>query len=275
MGIPLAHLRLEAPAAAPGRTAYVLHGIFGSSRNWRGFLARFVERCPGWRAIGLDLRHHGGSRGAPLPDTLQACAEDLEESIRALGWRPDAVLAHSFGGKVALEHARRFPAPARDIWLLDSPPAAGPGGAEPPDSVVGRVLAALEDLPGPVARRGEVVTHFSGHGVAEPVARWMASSLVQVAGGYAFPFDVPALRRLLEDYWAQELRPVVEAPPAGIRIHAVIGGRSARLRSGDRRWHESLAAAGRLDLHVLETAGHWLHVDDPEGLVEVLRAGLC
>ena len=32
---------------------------------------------------------------------------------------------------------------------------------------------------------------------------------------------------------------------------------------------------GDVHLHVLEDAGHWVHVDNPEGLMEMLAAGLA
>ena len=65
--------RVEGPADAP-RTAFVLHGIYGSLRNWRGMATRMVERNPGWKVVLVDLRNHGDSAGAPPPHTVAAAA---------------------------------------------------------------------------------------------------------------------------------------------------------------------------------------------------------
>jgi pimeloyl-ACP methyl ester carboxylesterase len=37
---------------------------------------------------------------------------------------------------------------------------------------------------------------------------------------------------------------------------------------------EELGRTGAIDLHVLPDAGHWLHVDDPEGLLALMVSDL-
>ncbi len=259
---------VEAGGGAHSRVALVLHGIFGSVRNWKGFLTQWMQAAPDWRAVAVDLRHHGESRGAPPPNTLEECANDLARLVQELGIRPDAVMAHSFGGKVALEWARLGTCPARSLWILDSPPGAGPGGNEPPDSVVGLVLSVMKRLR-PVAKRSEAVQEFVTAGVPAAVATWMASSLRLGADGYRFDFDLDALSELLADYWRRDLYEVMEKRPAGMEVHAVVGERSLRFASVDRQRHEALAADGRIHLHVLPASGHWLHVDNPSGLIEL------
>ena len=138
------------------RNAFVLHGILGSSKNWYSFCRRLVQSLPGWRLILVDLRHHGDSQTDEKPDTLAACADDIATLAHALHVEPDAVIGHSFGGKVALVYARAHATPKlRDVWVLDANPSArdahGEGGAETED--MSGFDADREDPPPEGARR--------------------------------------------------------------------------------------------------------------------------
>lgn len=125
-------------------TAVILHGLLGQGRNWRSFgktLAQDAQRKTGsaWRVFNLDLRCHGNSSQLPgfnPPHTMQECARDVVRFVdrhlrcgisehphlqlvsctyltimqgRGLdrtcrGVRPNLVIGHSMGGKVALEY---------------------------------------------------------------------------------------------------------------------------------------------------------------------------
>ena len=73
------------------------------------------------------------------------------------------------------------------------------------------------------------------------------------------------LDALLIDYWEEDLWPTAEAPPGDVQVHLVRAGRSDRWTSDDL-----LRLGGVKNVHVLPTAGHWLHVDDPDALEELL-----
>ena len=105
MNAPLQALEISSPGSEPSACAYVLHGILGSAKNWRTFGRRLAARFPSWRIVLVDLRHHGDSPHLPPPNTLAACAADLERLSAAREERPSVVIGHSFGGKVALEWA--------------------------------------------------------------------------------------------------------------------------------------------------------------------------
>ena len=96
-------------ASATGEhVAFVLHGILGSGRNWRTFARRLAARAPAWTFVLFDLRHHGDSGAPPPPHTLDAVADDLAALAAEVG-RPQVVIGHSFGGKVAACYAGRHP----------------------------------------------------------------------------------------------------------------------------------------------------------------------
>ena len=58
-------------------------------------------------------------------------------------------------------------------------------------------------------------------------------------------------------------------------MHVVLGGRSRAVSTADRARLAALAAATpRVSVDVLPRAGHWLHVDDPNGLLAVVTGAL-
>ncbi|KAM0917182.1 hypothetical protein ACQ4PT_009621 [Festuca glaucescens] len=102
----------EKPSTA---TAFVLHGLLGSGRNWRTFsrtlASQLRDRSPSdeWKMVLVDLRNHGNSarikRLSP-PHNMSSAAKDLADLVKTRGWTwPDVVVGHSMGGKVALDFA--------------------------------------------------------------------------------------------------------------------------------------------------------------------------
>ena len=106
------------------RQLLMLHGIYGRGRNWLAVARTLVERRPDWRCWLADMRHHGDAHAGPEAGTLDALAGDIETWGAEQGVQPDAVLGHSFGGKVALAYAGRQTARAGHLGLQGDRDAA-------------------------------------------------------------------------------------------------------------------------------------------------------
>jgi esterase len=244
---------------------FVLHGIYGAGRNWASFARDLTAVRPEWGVVLVDLRLHGHSRGFAPPHVLSSCVHDLVVLARTLAVSPDVILGHSFGGKVALMAAPAL-RPAQ-VWVIDSTPSRRtPGG-----SAV-RMLQLLRRLPPDFSSRAEGVAALEAEGLATPVAHWMATNLELVEERFRWRFDPADMESLLDDFFRRDLWDVVERPPAGTTVHVVRATESdilmaselARLRdlgSPDTRTHE---------LH----GGHWLHQDNPQGLLELIASEL-
>lgn len=265
----LAHDVVTAPGAAPTRTAFFLHGILGSRGNWRGFARKLVAAHPDWRLVLVDLRGHGESHGASPPHTVAACAGDLDRLADRLadrlGARPAAVVGHSFGGKVALVYARDHGAGLRAVWSLDSPPGAG--ATDEGVGEVERVIAAIRAVPMPVADRQVVVRHFERRGFGAGVAGWMTTNLRRTPEGFRWSFDLDVVEALLADYRQVDLHPFLDAPPVSLAAHLLVAGRSDRWPPAELA---RLEAHRDIRVHRLPAAGHWVHIDDPDGLRDAL-----
>lgn len=257
--------RVVAEGGSPASWLAVLHGIYGSGRNWGSVARRVVTARPEWGVLLVDLREHGGSRGFAPPHTLEAAAADLR-GLEVPG-RVRAVLGHSFGGKVALAYARDA-AEVEQVWVVDSTPAArAPAGS------AWEMLEVLRRLPDRFGEREEAVAALTSAGVERPVALWMTTNLEWTGAEYRWALDPADMEALLLSFFATDLWDVVESPPPRLEVHVVRASRSSVL---DEEAAARIRAAGsdaRVSLHEVE-GGHWLNADNPDAIVALLSEHL-
>jgi pimeloyl-ACP methyl ester carboxylesterase len=269
------HHELVAPAGAtPHAWILMTHGIYGSGGNWRSIARKLCDRVSGWGAILVDLRGHGRSEAGQPPYTIDACAKDLHALLAARAVR--VACGHSFGGKVVLAlRAQTGPHELLQTWMLDASPSARPGEFAAEGNTVRRVLETLERMPLHLARREEFVDGVIASGQPPAIAQWLAMNLEPDAGGYRLRFDLRVIRALLADYYATDLWPAVEDPKMPGELHVVIAGRSTSVSHADReRLAVHQAKTGLTSVHWVADVGHWLHIDAPDTVVELLAGAL-
>jgi pimeloyl-ACP methyl ester carboxylesterase len=226
-------------------------------------------------AVLVDLREHGDSLGLLGPHTVAAAGEDLVELaasvVAAQGGRVAGVLGHSFGGKVAIVGASRLRAVGEgvdELHVVDAP--VGPR-TQPRDRTTEHVFETLTGLPPTFESRTGFIDAVIAAGVARSVAQWLATNLVAHEGGWRFALDLEHVRALLEDFKRVDLWPLVDAEvEAGTRVSLVLGGRSEAVFGEELEQAKARARVGLIELHTVAEAGHWVHVDNAAGLLDVL-----
>jgi pimeloyl-ACP methyl ester carboxylesterase len=254
-----------ADGSRPSQFALVLHGIFGAGKNWLSFLRRLAAKRPDWGFVLPDLRGHGQSLGAPAPHDLRAAARDLSALASELRVGPiRAVIGHSFGGKVALAYGAEQD--VDQVWLLDSSPGASVETASSPTM---RVLTMLEGMPACFAYRGDFTREVERQGFAPEIGAWLAMSLCRCDDGFALGLDLPAIRDLLNAYFEEDSW--AELDKSDRTTHVVVADKSSVWQPGDHARLDRLRAMNpRVELHRLANAGHWLHVDEPDALRQLM-----
>ena len=262
--MPLAHAVIEPPSGKAEKWMLFLHGILGSGANWRTFARGFVKERPEWGAVLVDLRLHGDSTtGFAAPHTVAAAAADVHELFGLVPGPVRGVLAHSFGGKVALALNDRVHGDLDQLFVIDATPGARPDarGSESTKHIV----ELLASLPEELASRDEFMKLLEERGVTRPIAMWLAMNVRPVPNTTKFVFriDVAAVKQMLADYFAIDLWPVVENDEGAVYKHLVVGGKSSVVDDADReRWRN----APRATVDVIDEAGHWVHADAPDAL---------
>lgn len=97
----------------------VVHGLFGSARNWGAIAKRLANDRP---VIAVDLRNHGDSPWDTVHD-YPTMADDLAAVISEHG-APMDVLGHSMGGKAAMVLSLTRPDLVNRVLVADIAPVA-------------------------------------------------------------------------------------------------------------------------------------------------------
>lgn len=265
---------VDARGDAPRAWAMYTHGIYGSGGNWRAIARQVVERRPEWGVVLVDLRLHGRSEPGDPPHTVAACAEDvvaLADELANGGRTVRVAVGHSFGGKVMLA-ARASLEPAQ-TWVLDSTPSARPGEWDAPGNSVREVWESMHALDRTWTRREDFVAAMEERGHAPALAQWVAMILSpDGSGGYKLRLDLDAARALLVDYYEADLWPAVAGDGLAGEVWMVIAEKSSTVSADDRARLASLDGA-RVHTRMID-AGHWLHIDAPGAVVDLLAAEL-
>ncbi len=169
-------------------------------------------------------------------------------------------MVHQFG--------RRLPRPVQ-VWVLDTVPGDvyADGGDHPRD-----VISFVSRLEMPLPTRKALVDALTGAGFTQAGAQWMTTNLAPLPDGrLRWGFDIRGIAEMYASYEATDLWPLVESPPTGALIDFVRAERSAFRWSGPDQ--ERILRAGAR-VHLLRDASHWVHIDNPAGLAEILGPSL-
>ena len=103
-----------------GEPLIILHGLFGSARNWSGIARRLGGD---YRVIAVDLRNHGES-GHAAAMTYADMVADLDGLLQELGLESAYFLGHSMGGKASMGFALTHPGKTAGLIVVDIAPVS-------------------------------------------------------------------------------------------------------------------------------------------------------
>lgn len=256
-------MRLRSIEAGQGASPplVLLHGLFGQAQNFATVQRALGASRP---VIALDLRNHGQSPHEAVM-TYAAMAEDVAETLSALGAAPAVVLGHSMGGKVAMALALSRPALVERLIVADIAPVDYPPAFRP----YAEAMLAMP-LPAGLTRREADAALAS----AVPPAA-VRGFLLQ---NLRLDSDPPAWRIGLREI--ADALPVIEAAPPlpeGARYGGptlvLSGEHSDYIRPEHRPLFRRLFPAARFA--TVKGAGHWIHAEKPEGFLAAVAAFLA
>lgn len=255
------------------------HGGRDHARSW-DWTARELARD--WHVICPDLRGHGDSDWSPDGDYgLMAHVYDFAQLVHQLKLAPVTVVAHSYGGSIAMRYAGLYPDSVRKLVAIEglgpSPKMIEQIHATPlaerirswieaKRGVSGRSHKRYPTIEDAYARMREENHHLSDdqarhltiHGVSQNedgTYSWKFDNYFRVFS----PFDIPVAE--VEALWGAITCPLL-------------------LMYGKDSWASNPLDDGRIrhfrDARVIsyENAGHWLHHDRFGQFMADLRAFL-
>ncbi len=230
-----------------GPPLVVLHGLFGSKRNWATVAHRLAV---GRRVITADLRNHGESPWDDRHD-YPALADDVARVIEKHAGGQAAVLGHSMGGKVAMVLALAQPELVERLVVVDIAPTRST--ATPIEFV--RAMRAL-----PLERFTERhdVKEALARAIPDPAVRgFLTLNVVAGSDGLSWTVNLAAI----EDNFDAILG-FPEYPPGACFTKPTLvlaGSKSPYVQPHHHPEIRRLFPAATIE--VLEGAGHWVHAD--------------
>ncbi|MCX7123432.1 MAG: alpha/beta hydrolase [Gammaproteobacteria bacterium] len=109
----------EGPLTDPGSThpvLFLIHG--GPGLDHSGFKIHSLDLQDSAQLVLFDLTGHGKSSGHPAEHTLESAIEDVEDLRRYLKLEKISCLGFSYGGKVALGYAIKYPERLDRLFLI-------------------------------------------------------------------------------------------------------------------------------------------------------------
>ena len=256
--------------AGSGPPVVLIHGMLNSSSHWRSVALNLAGEHT---VIAPDLIGHGDS-AAPRGDySLGAHAASIRDLLAAVGIGRATLVGHSLGGGVAMQFFYQFPQRVERLALVSSGglghdvspmlrTAALPGMSTLLSMTIhARLLGALQDTGGRLRRRGyDWGVHLQ--------ATTRALRPLQNAG--AREAFLQTLRAVIDVHGqrvsATDRLYLLESIPTMI----VWGERDHTIPvSHGRRAHAGIPGSR---FRTLAKAAHFPHLDDPDGLSEVLRS---
>ena len=255
MSVTLSH-----NAIGEGQTILILHGLFGSKRNWSSIAKQLSDT---YRVLTVDLRNHGESSWSDVHD-YSSMAEDVATLIENECSKPPVVLGHSMGGKVAMYLALVWPNLIDRLIVVDIPPARSSG--TPIDYVRAMRAIPLTTL----AHRRDVEELLRETIPNERVRGFLVTNITTRPAGLAWTVNLDAIEKNFETIldW-----PDLLTTQQFSRQTLFLVGENSTFVGPE---HETVIqqffpASSR---QVIKNAGHWVHVENTAAFLKAVRAFL-
>jgi len=254
--------------AGSGPPVVLIHGMVNSSRHWEQVALRLADR---YTVVAPDLIGHGDSATPRGDYSLGAHAASIRDLLTAIGIERASVVGHSLGGGVAMQFFYQFPQRVERLVLVSS------GGLGRDVSPLLRTAA----LPGAaallsIAANPRALDALDRGGASLKARGHSKGVYLQAVARALRPLQQPGAR----EAFVHTLRSVIDV--RGQRVSAtdrlyllaqmptlVVWGErdhTIPLEHG-RAAHEAVPESR---FATLPRAAHFPHLEDPEGLSEVL-----
>ena len=235
----------------------VLHGLFGSGKNWRSFAGSLEEDFQVWT---LDARNHGDS---PHADSMsyQQMAEDVVRFVDENELENVILLGHSMGGKTAMQLALKFPDRIAALIVVDIAPVCYDHQQ--------KQLKLIEAMQGlhiaAEMSRSDIEKKLALKIPEKRLLSFLMTNLYRQNGQFQWRIgleQIAAGMPYLLNY--PELNSVFKGP-----VQFIGGENSAYLKFGYHALIRKIFPESRITM--LKNCGHWLHVEQPAAFQKTVK----
>ncbi len=238
----------------------ILHGFFASSRNWRAIAKKLSES---FHVYVPDLRNHGQSPHVQEMN-YPAMAADVKSFLMEHKVKKACLLGHSMGGKVAMWAALKNPELIDKLIIVDIAPVSYRHSFE-------NIIQALQNLPlSQINNRKQADQLLSESMPDTNFRQFLLQNLILKDGEYVWRIDLDVFKKAA---------PAIIAFPDIQNVNAfsgeslfLVGEKSTHV---EKKHHEVIFKLfPNAIIKTIADAGHWLHVEQPEHFLSILRSFL-
>lgn len=255
-------------AAGSGPTVVLIHGMINSSRHWEAVAQRLAGS---YRVVAPDLIGHGDAATPRGDYSLGAHAAGIRDLLTTIGVERATIVGHSLGGGVAMQFFYQFPQRTERLVLINS----GGLGHDVSPLLRGAALPGVSPLLR-AAAQPRLVEAIDGAG------GWLRGR--DNPKGVYLEAVARALRPLSDSgsrrAFLQTLRAVIDVHGQHVsardRLY-LLGEMQTLIVWGERdrtiplrHGREAAEAIPRCRFETLDRAAHFPHLEDAEGLADVL-----
>ena len=232
----------------------ILHGLFGSSRNWHPIAQALSVKNT---VYTLDLRNHGKSPHDELmdyPHMAQDVLTFLENVIGQGQLVPVTIIAHSMGGKAAMWLALSRPEWIHKLVVVDIAPVNY-------EHDFSDVLNALQAIPLELIKsRRDADQYLSKYISQSSLRQFLLQNLQSRNGKYRWRLNLEAISHAISEITGFPDSNGLE--PFSERVLFIGGGQSDYLKKDYQKLTRQLFPLASFSM--IKSAGHWLHAEQPQ-----------
>ena len=248
-------MQLNYKVLGQGEPIIILHGLFGMLDNWQTLARKLAEE---YTVFMVDQRNHGRSPHTERHD-YELMAEDLRHFMESQFVLKAHIIGHSMGGKTAMQFATHYPDMVDHLVVVDIAPKTYPAGHD----AIFEALFALDLTK--AENRKDVEVQLQSRIPEAGIRQFLMKNIVRDAdNGFRLRINLPVIH---QDYEKILSNPLIEEPFEGPSLF-VRGGRSGYVAVDDLALIQAYFPAAQLE--TIEQAGHWVHAEAPEELLEHL-----
>ena len=248
-------MQIHSKTLGQGPPLIILHGLFGMSDNWVSFAKALAKD---YTVILLDLRNHGRSFHTGQMD-FSSLSQDILDWMNDNWVIQSNIMGHSLGGKVAMQIANEHSDSINKLIVLDiAPKAYSPRHLH--------ILKAISNIDMVNARkRADLKVMFDQQGIEEYISAFLLKNVKRNEDGkFEWKFNFEAIQKNYHQLMNELILGQVDVPTLFVR-----GGQSSYILPED----EPVIQTRFTNVHfqTIARAGHWVHADAREELVEIVR----
>lgn len=242
------------------RAVLILHGLFGSKRNWQSIAKAMLQQFnKKYTIFTLDLRNHGES-GHMDSMSYQEMADDVLQFMHEYKLQDVIIIGHSMGGKVAMQMALQAPHLIKCMVILDIAPIQYKHDFS-------QFIYAMLGLPlNKLSSRSDADQHLQPRIESAKIRQFLLQNLYKSNSGFYWGINLQAIQSCLPD--------ILDFPTTLTHVNPCYQGPVLFLKGENSDYIQSNSEPRIFEIfpkaQFITIAGtsHWLHVENPPLVIQ-------